>query len=192
MKKVQDIDTPNPFDPKRLAVSHTGGETFAVKRVHNVIAVRKPNPKEWVRAHQSEEFQVPVAVIEDNDNGVTYIVTPEIATEFSSDVKLVGLCLAVNRQGSPFFWKYPLPDSEGRENLWNISHREAIAAARNDWVKMVSNRNLGAYECHIAAGVNSDPQWPDLNLQQLLEIAFRGRLISSNDHILLRQIRGEV
>ena len=192
MKQNSETNSPNPFDPKRLAVSNTGGETFAVKRVHNVIAVRKPNPKEWVQAHQLEEFQVSVAVIEDNDNGVTYIVTPEIAAEFSSEVKFVGLCLAVNRQGSPFFWKHPLSDPDGRDNLWNISHREALAAAKNDWVKMVSNRNLGAYECHIAAGVNSDPQWPDLNLQQLLEIAFRGRLISKNDHILLRQIRGEV
>jgi hypothetical protein len=183
---------PNPFDPKSLSVRHTGGENFAVKKVHTVIPVRKPSPKEWVRVHPSEEYQIFVAVFEDNENGITYIATPEIATEFPAEFKFVGLRLAVNRQGSPFFWKHPPLDPDGRDNLWNASHREAIARAQSDWVKMGSNRNLGAYECQIAPNLKAEPEWPDLDLQQLLEIAFRGRLISTRDHILLQQLRGEV
>ncbi|MBW8617069.1 MAG: hypothetical protein KGO21_00040 [Hyphomicrobiales bacterium] len=182
---------PNPFDPKSLAVRQTGGENFAVKKVHTVIGVRKPNSKEWVRVHPSDEYQIDVAVFEDSENGVTYIATPEIALEFSGDFKFVGLKLAVNRQGSPFLWKHPPVDPEGRDNLWNASHREALATAKDVWVKMTSNRSLGAYECQIAPNLNVDPEWPELNLEQLLEIAFRGRLISDSEHILLRQLRGE-
>ena len=183
---------PNPFDPKSLSVTHTGGENFAVKKVHTVIAVRKPSPKEWVRAHSSPEYQISVAILEDSDNGVTYIATPDIASEFPAEFKLSGLRLAVNRQGSPFLWKHPLLDPEGRDNLWNASHREAVETAKTEWVKMGSNRNLGAYQCQIAPNLKVEPEWPDLDLQQLLEIAFRGRLISTRDHILLQQLRGEV
>ncbi len=182
---------PNPFDPKSLAVRQTGGEGFAVKKVHTVIAVRKPNPKEWVRVHPSDEYQIHVAVFEDTDNSVTYIATPDIASEFSGDFKFVELHLAVNRQGTPFLWKCPLVDPEGRDNLWNASHREALATAKDVWVKMTSNRSLGAYECQIAPNLNVEPEWPELSLTQILEIAFRGRLISERDHILLRQLRGE-
>ena len=182
---------PNPFDPKSLSVKLTGGENFMVKKVHTVIAVRKPNTKDWVRVHPSEHYRISVAVLEDNDNGITYIATPEIAAEFPAEFKCVGLHLAVNRQGSSFLWKHPLIDPEGRDNLWNASHREAVETAKTQWVKMTSNRNLGAYECQIAPSVNAEPQWPELDLQQLLEIAFRGRLIADRDHILLRQLRGE-
>lgn len=182
---------PNPFDPKSLSVKQTGGENFAVKKVHTVIGVRKPTSKEWVRVHPSDDFQISVAILEDSESGTVYIATPEIANEFSGDFKFAGLRLAVNRQGSPFLWKHPLVDPEGRDNLWNASHREAVSTAKDCWVKMASSRSLGAYECQIAPNLHAEPEWPELNLEQLLEIAFRGRLIADRDHILLRQLRGE-
>ena len=51
---------------------------------------------------------------------------------------------------------------------------------------------LALTSVRLPPNLKVEPEWPDLDLQQLLEIAFRGRLISTRDHILLQQLRGEV
>jgi hypothetical protein len=37
-----------------------------------------------------------------------------------------------------------------------------------------------------------DPVWPELSMQELLRIAFKDRYVDTLDHIILRQLRGEV
>ena len=182
---------PNPFDPKRLAMSLTGGEKFGAKKLLTIVPVRKPTLKEWVMTHSSNDYSLIVAIVEDSDGGQPYIVLPEIAAAHPGEIKQVELRLAVNRQGTLFLWKIPMVDPDGRENFWNTSHREAVEAAKNGWIRMISNRSLGAYEVHIAPAIETVPKWPEQSFQQLLEIAFKGRLIADADHILLRQLRGE-
>ena len=182
----------NPFDPKRLAVSQTGGENFGSKKLLTTLAVRKPNPKEWVYAHSLDDYFMAAAIIEDSDGGQPYIVLPEIAELYPAEIRKVGLRLAVNRQGVAFLWKHPLQDPNERENFWNSSHRTAIQEAQSGWIRMVSNKNLGAYEIHVAPGITSEPAWPEYPFEKLLEIAFASRLITDPQHILLRQLRGEV
>ena len=38
----------------------------------------------------------------------------------------------------------------------------------------------------------AEPVWLEATLQQLLEIAFKGRLIDTMDHPVLRRLRGEI
>ena len=163
---------PNPFDPKRLAVSQTGGESFGSKKLLTTLAVRKPNPKEWVWAHPLDDYFMAAAIIEDNEGGQPYIALPEIAELYPAEIRKVGLRLAVNRQGVPFLWKHPLQDPNERENFWNSSHRTAILEAQSGWIRMVSNKNMGAYDVHVAPGITSEPVWPEYPLEKLLEIAF--------------------
>ena len=191
MSDITKENLANPFDPKRLAVKLTGGEQFGSKKLLTIVPVGKPNPKEWVMAHPSDDYCMIAGIIEDADGGQPYIVTPEIAAAHPSEIKQVALRVAVNRQGTVFLWKYPVPDVDGRENFWNTSHREAVKEAKIGWVRMISNRNLGAYEVHTAPSIDTAPKWPEQSFQQLLEIAFKGRLIADADHILLRQLRGE-
>lgn len=195
-RKVDMSDTiknsaPNPFDPKRLAVKLTGGEQFGSKKLLTIVPARKPNPKEWVMAHPSDDYCLIAGIIEDAEGGQPYIVTPEVAEAHPGEIKQVELRLAVNRQGTVFLWKYPAQDPDGRENFWNTSHRTGVEEAKKGWVRMISNRNLGAYEIHTAPSIDTAPKWPEQSFQELLEIAFKDRLIADEDHILLRQLRGE-
>jgi hypothetical protein len=43
-----------------------------------------------------------------------------------------------------------------------------------------------------AAGQFPEPKWPETTLEQLLEIAFKGRVIDTMDHPVLRRLRGEI
>ena len=59
------------------------------------------------------------------------------------------------------------------------------------WVRVQSNRSLGAYEIYEAAAPWGDPEWPDVQFKDLLKIAFKDRLIDTADHPVLKRLRGE-
>jgi hypothetical protein len=51
--------------------------------------------------------------------------------------------------------------------------------------------NLGAYEVSEAAADWPEPEWPDLPFNEILRIAFKGRVIETLDHATLKRLRGE-
>ena len=52
--------------------------------------------------------------------------------------------------------------------------------------------SLGAYEVLQAAGTLHEPLWPqDIDFNELVRIAFKGRIISEPDHPVLKRLRGE-
>jgi hypothetical protein len=52
--------------------------------------------------------------------------------------------------------------------------------------------SLGAYDVRVATAPLPDPEWPVLGFDAILELAFRGRVIDSLDHSVLRRLRGEL
>ena len=121
-----------------------------------------------------------------------YLIAPEVQHLVVSDTYPARLVLAVDRAGICFLWPLKLPREEGRQMAWHTSAMEAAEYAKQDWVRMASNMSLGAYEIFRAQGELPDPQWPRESFQQLLAIAFKKTIISSPDHIVLRQLAGEV
>jgi hypothetical protein len=55
---------------------------------------------------------------------------------------------------------------------------------------MAADMSLGAYRIYTAEGQLSDPVWPDKMLAQLLEIAFKDRVIEREDHPVVKRLRG--
>ena len=184
MTNTPDASPPNPFDPKTLSVGLTGGENFPVTRLLTAVPVRKPHPKEWVRSHPSPDFSVIVALLEMPDGDRPYVVTPEVAAAFREEVRQSELRLSITQQGTVFLWQQPVIDPNGREIQWHTTHRMAAERAKTEWIRMVSNRALGAYLIHIAEVANVDPVWPGYSL------AVTGRLIDSPDHPVIQQLLG--
>ena len=82
------------------------------------------------------------------------------------------LVLAIDRQGDPFLWPIVLPDENRRLN-WHLSALEAAQNAELEWTRIQSNMNIGAYEILAAEGDLEDPEWPELSLDEHLEIAYK-------------------
>ena len=57
---------------------------------------------------------------------------------------------------------------------------------------MAADMQLRAYRIFKAEGQLSDPIWPDKSLQELLELAFKDRVIDNMDHPVVRRLRGLV
>ena len=48
----------------------------------------------------------------------------------------------------------------------------------------------GRYRMWIAEGDLGDPKWPEFDLDEMINRAFRGRIVASADHALLEALRG--
>jgi hypothetical protein len=89
-----------------------------------------------------------------------------------------------------FIWPLALPSEGGRRSDWHETAREAAERAKKAWVRLSADMSLGAYRIYQAEGALSDPTWPEKSLNELLEIAFKDRIIDREDHPVVRRLRG--
>jgi uncharacterized protein YbdZ (MbtH family) len=192
---TDDAKKANPFSVAALRLNQDFASLTPVKKEITLIKVGKPSKQDFIRVHQSEDYRVsPLGLIITEDDGECYAVAPELAPEVLGELKQVTLYLVINRQETISLWPVPLPDADGKWNQWHQSADLAAKRAMQQWTRVKSNRNAGMYEAFVALEEANipPPQWPEKSMDQLLEIAFRDRLISDYDHPVLRQLRGAV
>jgi len=55
---------------------------------------------------------------------------------------------------------------------------------------MVSDTTNGIYTHYEPTGELPDAKWPALSFNEIIKLAFRGRMIDSLDHPVLQDLRG--
>ena len=186
-------DGPDPFDPESLRLPQDFSAAITVKKALLTIPVKKPSREWFVRVHPDPAYHLQTAVIEIKHPDEIYLVKRDLWEDLSGEITFGTkmLFLAVNRQHVAFLWPVRLPAPDGRVDTWSTSALDAAQIAMYQWVRVTSNMSLGAYDvCY--AQYNRDPVWPERTMGELLKVAFKDRYIDSFDHIILRQLRGEV
>jgi hypothetical protein len=182
-------DDPLNLDSLRLSQDFTLG----VKPVTTTIPVRKPSKEWWVRVHPDSSYRISTLVLElkdDKDRDIYLISAPlreALAIEPTVSPRL--LATAINRQGQLFVWPIRLPGPDGKIDTWNGSAQAAAEQAQTQWVRMAANRDLGLYSVYVATAPVSDPTWPELSFQEVINIAFKDKVITSMDHPVVRRLR---
>jgi hypothetical protein len=183
----------NPFDPRNLALPQDFDSRAAVKKLLTTVPVRKPTKLQFVRVHPGRDMRLEgAALLELRDERKTYLVTPAACAAAAEFIKRVTIFTAMTREETLFLWPVPLSEGEGVANLWNQTQMEAADAAMENWVRLSSNMELGAYVISMPLAVLPEPKWPDADLTELLQIAFADQLIDTPDHPVLRRLRGEI
>ena len=180
---------PDPFDLASLRLNPSFLETAGVKKLLTTVPARRPNPQDFVRVHPAPEFRADFALIDLKDEREDYLVRPEVLSELAGEVVFKTIFTAINRQGVVFLWPVRLPALDGKSE-WSRSQREGAELAMTKWVRLKANMSLGAYEITVAESEMADPVWPELTYQQLLQIAYRDRMITTVDHPVVRRLRG--
>ena len=182
----------NPFDDlMSLRLDQSYADTVGVKKLLTTVPVRKPHRQEFVRVHPDQAYRLtPAAIIEVREDRETYLVTPEMAPDLLGEFATATLFLTVNRQGQVQLWPVKLPGPDGRPNEWNRTAAAAAERAMEKWVRVTSSMSLGAYEIFEASGNIPEPVWPDHSFEEILEIAFRDRLVNRPDHPLVQRLKG--
>jgi hypothetical protein len=184
---------PDPFDPTSLRLPQGFAAALGVKKALLSVPVRKPDKSWFVRVHANSEYRLQTAVIELKEDRETYLVAPALWPELAAESTFSprALFTAINRQGVLFLWTIRLPGTDGKLDEWSRTALEAAERATRGWVRVAANLSLGAYEVWEATGQLEEPDWPAMPFRELLRIAFRGKLIDSLDHPVLRRLRGE-
>jgi len=172
----------------RLTDTDTASLT-GTREILSHVPVRKPTRHEFFRVHPDPDMSLLSTIFVDKEERETFFVAPEMRGTLLGETKPVLLETAITAQGVVIIVPVNLP-VDGRTNPWNETMREAVERAKAEWLRMAADMRLGAYRIYKAEGQLSDPVWPEQSLGELLEIAFRGRIIDTPDHPVLRRLRG--
>lgn len=182
----------DPFDLSALRLPQDFGAALGVKKALVTVPVRKPDKQAFIRVKPGESERLQTMVLEFKDDRESYLVAPPLWPELGSELKPVVLFTAITRQGCVFLWPCSLPTPDGRPNSWTESALEAANLAETHWARIVPNMSAGAYDVLLAqaAAPLPEPEWPDLTLQQVIRLAFKGRFVDSFDHPAIRRLQG--
>lgn len=185
--------TPDPFDPAQYRLSPNLSAAAGVKRMQLTIPVGNPPKSRFVRTHPLDKYAMTAAVIDLKDDRETFLIIPEMVEELAAEPTLAikRLTTGIDKQGSLFIWAVRLPGPDGRSNSWSESALQAVEIARKHWVRVSANMQAGGYDLLQATGNIPDPEWPEMSFREILSTAFKGKLVDSLDHPVIRRLRGE-
>jgi hypothetical protein len=178
------------FSALRLPTNY--GETLGVKKMIVRVPINVPNKAEFFRAHPDEAWRYPALIYEYKEESESYLFTQPMAAALPGLVRPVVLHTCIDRRNNPFFLPVPLPNEDGIRNSWHESRMQALLLAETQWVRMIANKPVGGYDVLVARAPLPEPEWPDITLNGLLNIAFNNRIISDPSHPIVRKLMGEV
>ena len=180
------------LDLGKFRIAPNSNETLGSKKLVTHVSVGKPGKGRFFRSSKADPNSIDVYTFEDKEEGTFHLVSPEIADVLGSLVRAVTLHLAIDRANNPFLIPVPLPDGNGQRNSWPQSLLGAIEHAREKWVRIESDKSAGVYQVHEAQGLLEEPKWPDLSLDELINIAFAGRVINDLEHPKVQAALGKI
>jgi hypothetical protein len=154
------------------------------------IPLRKPNRHEFFRTRPEPEMWFDTGIFEDKEEREVFFVTPAMREALVGEIRPVILVPTITRQGVLLLWPLKLPMEGMRHNSWSETARQAAEMAKAKWVRLAPDMGLGGYRIYVAEGELSEPQWPDKPLNEIMQIAFRDRVVDSENHPVVRRLRG--
>jgi hypothetical protein len=156
------------------------------------VLVDKPSKKDFVRFHPGPDYRFVGAMLIDGSDDGWHLVTRSVAQALLDDIVVVILHLGITQSGRVFITPVQMPGADGHRNPWHESRAKAVAVAETRWVRIIADKNFGGYRVRDANGRLAEPIWPKESFNDLLKLAFRGRVISTLDHPVVRKLQGAV
>ena len=180
------------FDIASLRLSSNFGATLGVKKILNLIPVGKPTPTQFFRSHTNDAMQFNAMLLAPKGSQENYLVTHQVAGHIPELVKSVTLVLVIDRQNNLRLVPVPLPGPEGQRNPWHQTLLDALTLAQTNWLRINANLGNGGYDVFQAQVELPDPEWPDHTIDEIIKIAFRGRIINDLVHPIVQGLLGRV
>lgn len=181
-------------DLQALRLSTSEGALAGPKEYLSRLPVGKPSKQEFWRANPDEGMSLITNLFEDKENREFYIIAPSMLGEMMAldVVTPVKLTPTISRQGVLRLIPAKLPSDTGGSASWQDTLLLAVERAKTKWVRIGADMALGAYRIWEAQGALSDPEWPDISLNQMLEIGFKDRIIDNEDHPIFNKLLGRI
>jgi hypothetical protein len=210
IKAVEKIEAPTP-EENSTPIAKPGKfdlDKFKSKRastIANVETLQSPLPlhnmaaaKDFVRLHPDEEkywsdelcfVKVP---IKGQKSSTLHLIDEDIAVKFLESGDILRFRLVLASKPNDVFFLCEVP-TRNLDNSWNNTNKDGCEKAKTLWTKATSQKAEGVESYKITFARNPQafdaPNWPTQSLGELIERAFAGRMIETEDHpALLRKI----
>lgn len=180
------------IDLKSLRLPANYGATLGVKKLLTNVLVGRPKKPQFFRTHISDGMTFPGMILENKEARESYVVVPGVAQEISELVRPVILHAAIDRQDNVFLIPVPLPGEDGNRNPWHESLAQAVEHAKQKWIRISANMHVGGYDVYEAEGELPEPEWPEHDIDALVQVAFRGKIIDDLDHPMVQALLGKI
>jgi hypothetical protein len=200
-------------DLRELRISQDFGEDLGLEQPPSPVQVTKPEPEWFFRVHPDPAYRSRFLLLETKEDkdkdkkkkggnfrGVIYLITRNLQEDVMAEPSLYPrlatiklLVTAITRQKVIFLWPLRLPE-EGETSKWTLSAWEAAREAQTKWVRVTSNMSHSTNIITPAAPrvQLKEPAFPQRDFLDLVNAGFRGRIIDSWDHpVLKRLMEGE-
>ncbi len=183
---------PSSTDLKSLRLPANYGATLGVKKLLTKVPVGRPKKPQFFRTHTTDEMTFPAMILENEEAHESYIVVPEVAQEINELVRAVTLYAGIDRQNNVFLIPVPMPGEDGTRNPWHESLAQAVEHAKLKWIRIAANMPAGGYDVCEAQAELPEPEWPAHDIDVLVQVAFRGKIITSLDHPIAQSLLGKI
>ena len=180
----------NHLNLEEIRLSQDYASAVGVKKGLTTVPIRKPSKQTFFRVHPDPAYQLDTMVLELEEEGETYLVKPHLYAELGREITPKRIYTCITKPGVCFLWPIKLPGEDGRLNPWPQSALEAAEIGKEKWIRVKSNKSLGAYEVFEATATFPDPKWPDVTFEELVTLAFKEKVINDLEHPIVRQLRG--
>jgi len=158
------------------------------KAVTNVT-IGKPNRHTFFRAHPEWAALYWVLDLKSGVQSDYYIVDIKAVPELKAEVSPRRLVPLITRDGALYLWPLRIPMAEKQFDAAGATAHAAAQAAKQAWIRLVWAGNQ--FDTLIAKVAIPGPHWPDLTFDQMIEIAFTGRVIDNPEHPVVKALNGE-
>jgi hypothetical protein len=165
------------------------GEALDEEPLLTTCPARQPRESDLFRVRPEEEgpgWRIKTLIVDyrGEDPAVPrgfYLIHPRLARVFGRLGKPHLLLTCVTTHGSAFIW--PIHLVEGFGDSWCRSKLRIAAMAERQWVRIESAQGTG-YRAFVSQKDHGAPKWQGENLDELLGIAFDGRIVDELTHPL--------
>jgi hypothetical protein len=159
-----------------------------VKQVVTEVTIGKPNKQTFFRVHPEWKAVYPILELKATMKSEYYIVDPNAATEIEDEVNPRLLVPVITRDGRLYIWPLRVGNGERLDNAASSS-LAAMQVAKKKWIKLVWRGH--SFVALTAKKELSSPEWPEIGFDEMLELAFKDRVIDSPDHAVIKSLVGD-
>jgi hypothetical protein len=159
----------------------------------NVPVDRPPN-NVYFRVNADPEMRLDDSTVLRDNTGASrafYFVTPVMRShpKLVQRIRRVTIALLYIWPGGTIqLWPVPIIGDSTLAS-WK-STRAAFELAQESWTQIVWNAERNDYDVETAEGIGTEPIWPGKTMSELLKLAFADKVIDSEEHPYVRQLRG--
>lgn len=126
------------------------------------------------------------------EDGKLMLATKRLAANphLAEHVGVYKLVPTLDRAGNVRLW--PLRQARAGETSYPAweSAQTIVEKAKTKLLRMTWNPSISAYDSYVAPFQPSPPIWPEMDIDAIVDLAFEGRKITSEDHPLIRRLLG--